>query len=78
MCESRPSFSPVSHSVILASRRESRLVFPDQELDSRGCPENDGGEKDTHDTDNGGLDSRAGLENDGGEGGPGFPGMPRE
>ena len=32
-----------SPSVILASRRESRLVFPTEELDSRARLENDGG-----------------------------------
>ncbi len=39
----RPSFSPSFPVVILASRRESRLVFPTEELDSRSRLENDGG-----------------------------------
>ena len=63
MCESRPSFSPPSPSVILTAllvrhshrRWESRLVF------SVGFPPDGWEGRD-------GLDSRAGLENDGGGG----------
>ena len=62
----RPSFSPSSPSVILASRRESRLVLSMKNWIPGDAPRMTAG-KDTHDTDNGGLDSRAGLENDGGE-----------
>ncbi len=40
----RGNWPSPSSSVILASRRESRLVFPTEELDSRARLENDGGE----------------------------------